>query len=75
MDVNRGQCCGNNGNQAHGMEFMLGAEEARQDPNIITGMDWLSNHKAEITCHKTVVRIPLLDSKVLRVLGERPEEK
>nr|GEY23549.1 putative reverse transcriptase domain-containing protein [Tanacetum cinerariifolium] len=36
MDVNRGQCCGNNGNHAHGMAFMLGAEEARQDPNIVT---------------------------------------
>ncbi|GJY96238.1 putative reverse transcriptase domain-containing protein [Tanacetum coccineum] len=42
---------------------------------VIIGMDWLSNHKAEIICHKKVVRIPLLDGKVLRVLGERPEEK
>nr|GFC45269.1 putative reverse transcriptase domain-containing protein [Tanacetum cinerariifolium] len=40
-----------------------------------TGMDWLSNHKAKIICHERVVRIPLLDDKVLRVLGERPEEK
>nr|GEW66818.1 retrotransposon protein, putative, Ty3-gypsy subclass [Tanacetum cinerariifolium] len=31
--------------------------------------------KAEIICHDKVVRIPLLDGKVLRVLGERPEEK
>ncbi|GKC02604.1 putative reverse transcriptase domain-containing protein, partial [Tanacetum coccineum] len=38
-------------------------------------MDWLSNHKAEIVCHEKVVRIPLLDGKVLKVLGERPEEK
>ncbi|GJY26771.1 reverse transcriptase domain-containing protein [Tanacetum coccineum] len=38
-------------------------------------MDWLSNHKAEIICHEKVVRIPLLDGKVHRVLGERPEEK
>ncbi|GJX59560.1 putative reverse transcriptase domain-containing protein [Tanacetum coccineum] len=44
-------------NQARGRAFMLGAEEARQDPNIVT------------------VRIPLPDGKVLRVLGERPEEK
>ncbi|GJT10452.1 putative reverse transcriptase domain-containing protein [Tanacetum coccineum] len=43
--------------------------------NVIIGMDWLSNHKAEIICHEKVVRIPLLDGKVLRVLGERPEEK
>nr|GEU87250.1 reverse transcriptase domain-containing protein [Tanacetum cinerariifolium] len=39
------------------------------------GMDWLSNHKAEIICHEKVVRIPLLDGKVLRVIGERSEEK
>ncbi|GJZ23455.1 putative reverse transcriptase domain-containing protein [Tanacetum coccineum] len=157
---NKGQGRGNQGNQARGRAFMLGAEEARQDPNIVTGtftlnnhfattlfdsganysfvsttfipllgikpselgfryeieiasgklveidkvikgcklkiegyvfdidlipfghgsfnviivMDWLSNHKAEIICHEKVVRIPLLDGKVLKVLGERPEE-
>ncbi|GJY90856.1 putative reverse transcriptase domain-containing protein [Tanacetum coccineum] len=38
-------------------------------------MDWLSNHKAEIICHEKVVRIPLLDGKVLRVLGEKLKEK
>ncbi|GJU31608.1 putative reverse transcriptase domain-containing protein [Tanacetum coccineum] len=151
---------GNQGNQARGRTFMLGAEEARQDPNImagtltlndhyattlfnsgadysfvsttfvpllgiepsdlgfsyeieiaseqlveidkvikgckleidghvfdinlipfgsrsfdvIIGMDWLSDHKAEIICHEKVVRIPLLDGKVLRVLGEKSEE-
>nr|GEU96494.1 hypothetical protein [Tanacetum cinerariifolium] len=148
-------------NQARGRAFMLGAEEARQDPNIVTGtftlnnhfattlfdsgaeysfvsntftplsciepdglgfkyeieiasgqlveidkvikgckleieghvfdidlipfghgsfdviinMDWLSNYKAEIICHEKVVKIPLPDGKVLRVLGERLEEK
>ncbi|GJV72093.1 putative reverse transcriptase domain-containing protein, partial [Tanacetum coccineum] len=96
---NGGQGRGNQGNQARGRAFMLRAKEARQDPNIVTGiepselgfryeieiasrsfdviigMDWLSNHKAEITCHKKVMRIPLLDGEVLRVLGERPEEK
>ncbi|GJY92545.1 putative reverse transcriptase domain-containing protein [Tanacetum coccineum] len=158
---NGGRGRGNQGNQASGRAFMLGAEEARQDPNIVTGMfnlnnhfattlfdadadysfvsttfipplglepselgfryeieiasgqlveidkvikgckleieghvfdidlipfghgsfdviigiDWLSNHKAEIICHEKVVRIPLPDGKVLRVLGEKPEEK
>ncbi|GJW63607.1 retrotransposon protein, putative, ty3-gypsy subclass [Tanacetum coccineum] len=152
---------GNQGNQARGRAFMLGAEEARQDPNIVTGtftlnkhfattlfdsgadysfvsttfipmlglepsdlgfkyaieiasrqlveidkvikgckleieghifdidlipfghgsfdviigMDWLSNFKAEIICHEKVVRIPLPDGKVLRVVGERPDKK
>ncbi|GJT44296.1 putative reverse transcriptase domain-containing protein [Tanacetum coccineum] len=43
--------------------------------DVIIGMDWLSNHKAKIICHEKVVRIPLLDGNVLRVLGERLEEK
>nr|GEU67210.1 putative reverse transcriptase domain-containing protein [Tanacetum cinerariifolium] len=159
--INEGQGRGNQGNQYRGRAFMLGAEEARQDPNIVTGtftlnnhfattlfdsgvdysfisttfipllgvepnelgfryeieiasgqlvkidkvikgckleieghvfnidlilfghgsfnviigMDWLSNHKAEIVCHEKVARVPLLDVKVLRVLGERPKEK
>ncbi|GJX33412.1 putative reverse transcriptase domain-containing protein [Tanacetum coccineum] len=133
---NRGQGHRNQGNEARGRAFMLGAEEARQDSNIVTatftlnnyfattlfdsgadysfvsttfipllgiepseleieghifdidlipfghgsldviiGMDWLSNHKAEIICHEKVVKIPLLDGKVLIVLGEKPEEK
>ncbi|GKE02601.1 putative reverse transcriptase domain-containing protein, partial [Tanacetum coccineum] len=158
---NGGHGRGNQGNHAKGRAFMLGAEEARQDPNIVTGtftlnnhfattlfdfgadycfvsttfipllgiepgelgfryeieiasgqlveidkvikgckleieghvfdidlipfghgsfdviigMDWLSNHKAEIICHEKVVRVPLPDSKVLKVLGEKPKEK
>ncbi|GJX99292.1 reverse transcriptase domain-containing protein [Tanacetum coccineum] len=161
LAIDGGQGCGNNDNQARGRAFMLGAKEARQDPNIMTGtlnlnnhyattlfdsganyifvsitfipllgiesselgfsyeieiasgqlveidkvikgckleieghefdinlilfgsgsfnviigMDWLSNHKAEIICHEKVVRIPLLDGKVLRVLEERSKEK
>ncbi|GJS58189.1 putative reverse transcriptase domain-containing protein [Tanacetum coccineum] len=43
--------------------------------DMIIGMDWLSNYKAEIIYHEKVVRIPLPDGKVLRVVGERPEEK
>nr|GEU57595.1 hypothetical protein [Tanacetum cinerariifolium] len=124
------QGCRNQENQARGRAFMLGAEEAGQDSNIMTGiepselgfryeikiasgqlveidkaikgcrleikdhvfdidlipfghgsfdviigMDWLSNHKAEIICNEKVVRIPLLDGKVLRVVGERPKDK
>ncbi|GJR53153.1 putative reverse transcriptase domain-containing protein [Tanacetum coccineum] len=124
---NRGQGHGNQGNQARGRAFMLGAEEARQDPNMVLGtftlnnhfattlfdsgadysfvsttfisllglepselgfkyeikiasgqlveINKLSNYKAKIICHEKVVRIPLPDRKVLRVLGERPEEK
>nr|GEW49003.1 putative reverse transcriptase domain-containing protein [Tanacetum cinerariifolium] len=121
---------GNHGNLVRGRTFMLGGEEARQDLNIVIGLepselgfkyeieiaseqlvkidkvikgckleikgyvfdidlipfghgsfdviidiDWLSYHKAKIICHEKVVRIQLSDSKVLRVLGERPKEK
>ncbi|GJU89213.1 putative reverse transcriptase domain-containing protein [Tanacetum coccineum] len=43
--------------------------------DVIIGMDWLPDHKAEIICHEKVIRTPLLDGKVLRVLGEKLEEK
>ncbi|GJV97473.1 putative reverse transcriptase domain-containing protein [Tanacetum coccineum] len=126
----RGQGRGNNGNQARGRAFVMGAEGARQDPNIVTGiepsslgftyeieissgklveinkiirncklvieghtfkidlipfghgsfdvivgMDWLSRHKAKIVCHDKVVRISLPNGEMLRVLGEKPEDK
>ncbi|GJS44257.1 reverse transcriptase domain-containing protein [Tanacetum coccineum] len=43
---NGGQGRGNQGSQARGRAFMLGAEEARQDPNIMTGTFTLNNHFA-----------------------------
>nr|GFA16292.1 hypothetical protein [Tanacetum cinerariifolium] len=43
--------------------------------DVIIGMDWLFDHKAKIICHEKVVRIPLLNVKVLRILGEKPKEK
>ncbi|GJT19309.1 reverse transcriptase domain-containing protein [Tanacetum coccineum] len=45
---NGGQGHGNNGNQACGRAFMLGAKETRQDPNIMTGTFTLNNHYATI---------------------------
>ncbi|GKB83639.1 putative reverse transcriptase domain-containing protein [Tanacetum coccineum] len=44
--IDGGQGRGNNGNRARGGAFMLGAEEARQDPNIVTGTFTLNNHYA-----------------------------
>ncbi|GJY86400.1 putative reverse transcriptase domain-containing protein [Tanacetum coccineum] len=43
--------------------------------DVIIGMDWLSNYKAEIIFHEKLVTIPLSDGNMLRVLGERSEEK
>nr|GEV67004.1 hypothetical protein [Tanacetum cinerariifolium] len=39
--------------------------------NVIVGMDWLSEHKAEIVCHDKVVRLPFESGKILIVQGER----
>ncbi|GJX64044.1 putative reverse transcriptase domain-containing protein [Tanacetum coccineum] len=43
---NGGQGRGNQGNQARGRAFILGTEEARQDPKIVTGTFILNNHFA-----------------------------
>ncbi|GJV30664.1 putative reverse transcriptase domain-containing protein [Tanacetum coccineum] len=39
--------------------------------DVIVGMDWLSEHKAEIVRHEKVVRIPLESGEILYVQGER----
>ncbi|GJU99696.1 putative reverse transcriptase domain-containing protein [Tanacetum coccineum] len=44
--IDGGQGRGNNGNRARKGAFMLGAEEARQDPNIVTSTFTLNNHYA-----------------------------
>ncbi|GJX47162.1 reverse transcriptase domain-containing protein [Tanacetum coccineum] len=43
---NGDQGCRNQGNQAKGRAFMLGAEEAHQDPKIVMGTFTLNNHFA-----------------------------
>nr|GEV01027.1 putative reverse transcriptase domain-containing protein [Tanacetum cinerariifolium] len=67
---NDGQGRGNQGNQARGRAFMLGAEEARQDPNIVTGIEPSElgfKYEIEIASGQLV--------ELIRVLGKRPEEK
>nr|GFA71241.1 hypothetical protein [Tanacetum cinerariifolium] len=90
--------------QARSKALMLGAEEARQDPNIMMGTFTLNDHYATTLFDsgadyrfvsttlipllgiepsdlgfsyeiKIASRIPLLDGNVLRVLGEKLEEK
>nr|GEX27454.1 hypothetical protein [Tanacetum cinerariifolium] len=134
LAINEGQGHGNQGNQERGRAFMLGEEEARQDPNIMTDTFTLNDHyattlfdsgtdysfvsttfihvldiepndlgfsyeieiasrqlveidkvikgykleiegHAKIIYHEKLVRIPLRDGKVLRVLREKQEEK
>ncbi|KAI3829671.1 hypothetical protein L1987_03799 [Smallanthus sonchifolius] len=40
--------------------------------DIIIGMDWLSNHHAEVICFEKCIRIPLPSGETLRVFGENP---
>ncbi|GJY77651.1 putative reverse transcriptase domain-containing protein [Tanacetum coccineum] len=42
--------------------------------DLIVGIDWLSNHRAEIICYKKIIRIPLPNGETLEVHGERPEK-
>ncbi|GJT25420.1 putative reverse transcriptase domain-containing protein [Tanacetum coccineum] len=42
--------------------------------DVIVGIDWLSNHRAEIICYKKIIRIPLPIGETLEVHGERPEK-
>ncbi|GKA49356.1 putative reverse transcriptase domain-containing protein [Tanacetum coccineum] len=56
-------------------EIEIASGQLVEIDKVIQDMDWLSNYKAEIICHEKVVRIPLPDGKVLRVVGERPDEK
>ncbi|GJW91911.1 reverse transcriptase domain-containing protein, partial [Tanacetum coccineum] len=82
---NEGQGRGNQWNQARGLEpndlgfryeIEIASGQLVEIDKVIKGcMDWLSNYKAEIICHEKVVRIPLPDGNVLRILGQRPEEK
>ncbi|GJS18265.1 putative reverse transcriptase domain-containing protein [Tanacetum coccineum] len=43
--------------------------------DIIVGMDWLSNHRAEIVCYEKIVRIPLPNGETLEIQGERLEKE
>ncbi|GJS28377.1 reverse transcriptase domain-containing protein [Tanacetum coccineum] len=42
--------------------------------DVIIGMDWLAYHRALIDCYENIVRIPLMNGKILEVHGERPEK-
>ncbi|GKA44056.1 putative reverse transcriptase domain-containing protein [Tanacetum coccineum] len=55
--------------------YEYGSTDHVRGAKSLSCMDWLSNYKAEIIFHEKVVRIPLPDGKVLRVVGERTEEK
>ncbi|GJV08981.1 putative reverse transcriptase domain-containing protein, partial [Tanacetum coccineum] len=71
--VNGGQDRGNNSNQARGRAFMLGAEEARQDPNIVTGTFTLNNHYAT-TLFDSGADYSFVSTTFIPLLGIEPSD-
>ncbi|GJT97019.1 reverse transcriptase domain-containing protein [Tanacetum coccineum] len=70
---NGGQGRGNNGTQARGRAFMLGAEEARQDPNIATGTFTLNDHYAT-TLFDFGADYSFVSTTFIPLLGIDPDE-
>ncbi|GJX56875.1 hypothetical protein Tco_0286772 [Tanacetum coccineum] len=70
---NGGQGRGNQGNQARGRAFMLGAEEARQDRNIVTGTLTLKNHFAT-TLFDSSADYSFVSTTFIHLLGLEPSE-
>ncbi|GJS59637.1 putative reverse transcriptase domain-containing protein [Tanacetum coccineum] len=70
---NGGQSCGNQGNHARGRAFMLGAKEARQDPNIVTGTFTLNNPFAT-TLFDSGVDYSFVSTTFIPLLGLEPSD-
>ncbi|GJV57446.1 reverse transcriptase domain-containing protein [Tanacetum coccineum] len=74
---NGGQGRRNNGNQSQGRAFMLGAEEARQDPNIVTGIepsDLGFSYEIEIASGQLVEIDKVIRSRKLEIEGYARQE-
>ena len=39
--------------------------------DVVIGMDWLSDNRAEVICHEKIIRIPLPNGEQLMVHGEK----
>ncbi|GKF09713.1 putative reverse transcriptase domain-containing protein [Tanacetum coccineum] len=71
MAIEGGQGHRNNGNQSRGGAFMMGAEEARQDPNIVTGTFTLNNQYA-MTLFDSGVDYNFVSTTFIPLLGIEP---
>ncbi|GJR90538.1 putative reverse transcriptase domain-containing protein, partial [Tanacetum coccineum] len=70
---NEGQGHGNHGNQARGRVFMLGAKEARQDPNTVMGTFTLNDHFAT-TLFDSGADYSFVSTTFIPLLGIEPSE-
>ncbi|GJS07961.1 putative reverse transcriptase domain-containing protein [Tanacetum coccineum] len=71
MAIEGGQGHGNNGNRVRGGAFMIGAEEARQDSNIVTGTFTLNNHYA-MTMFDSGADYSFVSTTFIPLLGIEP---
>ncbi|GJZ77377.1 putative reverse transcriptase domain-containing protein, partial [Tanacetum coccineum] len=69
---NRGYHNGNG--RACARAFMLGGGEARQDPNVVTGMDWLSKYHVVIVCDEKLVCLSY-GNETFTIQGDRSESR
>nr|GEW18478.1 reverse transcriptase domain-containing protein [Tanacetum cinerariifolium] len=70
---NGGQGHGNRGSQARVRAFMLGAEEARKDPNIVTGTFTLNDHFAT-TLFDSGADYSFVSTTFIPLLGIEPSD-
>ncbi|GJV08727.1 hypothetical protein Tco_1346383 [Tanacetum coccineum] len=70
---NTGTGHGNQGNQARARAFMLGAKEARQDPNIMTGTFTLNDHYAT-TLFDSGTDYSFVSTTFIPLLGIEPSD-
>ncbi|GKB00110.1 putative reverse transcriptase domain-containing protein [Tanacetum coccineum] len=70
---NGGQGRKNQGNQDRGRAFMLGAEEAHQDPNIVMGTFTLNNHFAT-TLFDSSIDYSFVSTTFIPLLGLEPSD-
>ncbi|GJU86100.1 putative reverse transcriptase domain-containing protein [Tanacetum coccineum] len=70
---NESQGRGNQGNQARGRAFMLGTEEARQDPNIVTSTFTLNKHFAT-TLFDSSADYSFVSTTFIPLLGLEPSD-
>nr|GEW02701.1 putative reverse transcriptase domain-containing protein [Tanacetum cinerariifolium] len=72
-DHYKAACLRDNGNQERGGAFMMGAEEARQDPNIMTGTLTLNNHYAT-TLFDSSADYSFVSTTFIRLLDIEPSD-
>ncbi|KAI3795060.1 hypothetical protein L1987_37704 [Smallanthus sonchifolius] len=51
--------------------YALTQEQARADPDVASGMDWLTANEAQIICKRKIIRLKASDGSKVEVFGDR----